>query len=428
MPERVVDALELVDVDIVHRELFARGDESQFLAQMLVEQGAVGQVGQRVVMSEMGDALLDAPALRDVLVCRHPAAVRERFVDDLDRATVGGVDHHRIAHMDVAQDPCDIRVHIAGERAGGAAVRNDVVEATAGSHYFGRQPVHLYVALIADHELLRGVEQQQALGHVVDGAVKTLLFQRQPFPRKAVLLKELAHDRDQDARDGERGRGGDRDQDADLLAPVHQCRRARRGSHHQDREVGQGTRGDQPVLAVDGTHEAAGEVIEPEDPLVLERTVLEISSHQFAGMGISGQQRAVPMQHRDPRAFAEHDGLEEFFEACRLDAASDHTHEFAVRSDDLAHDEDGPGSGDATVQWLDQDVGSIGIISKGPEIGAIGDVQFRDWPCRRRIDQIAFGIDDVDAASPCRAVPRSSSAASGGCPGRRGVCDSPLHW
>ncbi|MGY3111091.1 hypothetical protein ACVWW7_007718 [Bradyrhizobium sp. LM6.9] len=178
MPERVVDALELVDVDIVHRELFTRGDESQFLAQMLVEQGAVGQVGQRIVMSEMGDALLDAPALRDVLMCRHPAAVRERFVDDLDRATVGGVDHHRIAHMDVAQDPCDIRVHIAGERAGGAAVCNDVAEATAGSHDFGRQPVHLDVALIADHELLRGVEQQQALGHVVDGAVKTLLFQR----------------------------------------------------------------------------------------------------------------------------------------------------------------------------------------------------------------------------------------------------------
>ena len=51
MPERVIDALELVDVDVVHRELFVPGDESQFLAQVLVEHGAVGQVGQRVVMS-----------------------------------------------------------------------------------------------------------------------------------------------------------------------------------------------------------------------------------------------------------------------------------------------------------------------------------------------------------------------------------------
>ncbi|MGY3514349.1 hypothetical protein ACVIQY_007324 [Bradyrhizobium sp. USDA 3051] len=240
MPERVVDALELVDVDVVHRELFAAGDEIEFLTQMLVEHGAVGQVGQCVVMSEMGDALLDTPALRDVLMRRHPAAIRERFVHDLDRATVGGLDHHGIAHVDVAQDPCDILVRIAGERAGGFAVCNDVVKAAAGSHDFGRQPVHLDVALIADHELLRGVEQQQALGHVVDGAVETLLFQRQPFPRKTMLLQELANDRDQHARDGERGRGRDRDQDADLLAPVRQGRRARRGGHHQDREVRQG--------------------------------------------------------------------------------------------------------------------------------------------------------------------------------------------
>jgi len=77
---------------------------------------------------------------------------------------------------------------------------------------------------------------------------------------------------------------------------------------------------------------------------------------------------------------------------------SDHTHELAVRSDDLAHDQDGPGAGDATVEWLDQDIGSVGIVPESLEIGAIGNVHVRGRPCRRRIDQIALGIDDIDAA------------------------------
>jgi hypothetical protein len=92
MAERVVDALELVDVDVVHGELPAIRDRGESVPQMLVEHGAVGQVGQRVVMREMGDALLGAPALGDVLVCRYPAAVGQRLVDDLDRPSVGGVD------------------------------------------------------------------------------------------------------------------------------------------------------------------------------------------------------------------------------------------------------------------------------------------------------------------------------------------------
>ena len=91
MAERVVDALEFVDVDVdAPRAARRRRRMAQFLLQLLVEQGAVRQVGQRVVMGEMGDALLDAAALGDVLMGRDPAAVRERLVDDLDRAPVGG--------------------------------------------------------------------------------------------------------------------------------------------------------------------------------------------------------------------------------------------------------------------------------------------------------------------------------------------------
>ena len=104
------------------------------------------------------------------------------------------------------------------------------------------------------------------------------------------------------------------------------------------------------------------------------------------------------MQHRDGGAFAEHDGLEELLEIRRFDAPSDHAHELAVRSHDLAHDQDGPGAGDAAVHRLDQHVRRVGSYLESAKIGAIGDVHFGGRPCRRRVDQIAFGIDDVDAA------------------------------
>ena len=56
--ERVVDALEFVDVDVEHGKLPVRRDAGQFVLELFVEQRAVRQVGQRVVMGEVGDALL----------------------------------------------------------------------------------------------------------------------------------------------------------------------------------------------------------------------------------------------------------------------------------------------------------------------------------------------------------------------------------
>ena len=84
MSKRIVDALEFVDVDVEHRQLLAPRDASQLLLQLFVEQSPVRQVGQRVVMRQMPDLLLGEPALGDVLMCRHPSAIRQRFVRDLD--------------------------------------------------------------------------------------------------------------------------------------------------------------------------------------------------------------------------------------------------------------------------------------------------------------------------------------------------------
>ena len=92
MAERIVDALELVDVDVEDRERPALAQAPRASLQIAAQQHAVGQVGQRVVMRHMRDALVGADALGDVLVGRDPAAGCAGLVLDLDQAAVRGLD------------------------------------------------------------------------------------------------------------------------------------------------------------------------------------------------------------------------------------------------------------------------------------------------------------------------------------------------
>ena len=291
--ERIVDALEFVDVDIEHRQLPVRRGVGQFALEPFVEQGAVRQVGQRVVMGEVGDALLGAAAFGDVFMGRQPSAVRHRLVDDLDRASVGCRYDHGVAVRDVAQHHLDVLIDVADERAGFLAVGDHLAEAAARLHDFGRQAVHFEISLVADDEVLLGIEQQQALRHVVDGGVEALLLQRQPLLRRAVLMRKLADDEKQQGGDRQHGKSGDRDQDCDLLAPVGQCGRCRRRGDDQKRKVRQRARRDQPVLAVDRAGEAGRAVGQLEYLPLDGRTGLEVLADHLGHMRVTGEQRAV---------------------------------------------------------------------------------------------------------------------------------------
>ncbi len=66
MSERIVDALELVDVDIEQCELLALTGSLQLAFDLFAEQHPVRQIGQCVVMRKMRDLLVGAPALGDV--------------------------------------------------------------------------------------------------------------------------------------------------------------------------------------------------------------------------------------------------------------------------------------------------------------------------------------------------------------------------
>ena len=227
MAERIVDALEFVDVDIEHRQLPVRRDVEQFALEPFVEQRAVRQLGQRVVMGEVGDAFLGAPALGDIFMRCQPSAVRHRLVDDLNRASVGRRDDHGVTMGDVAHHQLDVLIDVADERAGILAMGDHLAEAAARLHDFGREAVHFEISPVADDEMLLRVEQQEALRHVVDGGVEALLLQRQPLLGGAVLVRKLADDKKQQRGNRQHRKSGDRDQDSDLLAPIGQCDRCR---------------------------------------------------------------------------------------------------------------------------------------------------------------------------------------------------------
>ena len=93
MAQRVVDRLEVVEVDAEHRgHLAALERRLRSLAISSRNCDAVGQVGQRIVARQMADARFLLALLGDVLVRRDPAAILHRMVLHHDGAAVELVD------------------------------------------------------------------------------------------------------------------------------------------------------------------------------------------------------------------------------------------------------------------------------------------------------------------------------------------------
>ena len=89
MSERIVDALEPVEIEAKHGELFAVTQPPQAFLQLFAEEHTVGQIGQLIVPRQMGDMRLSLLPLGNVLVDRDPAAVGGILVGDRDHAPVG---------------------------------------------------------------------------------------------------------------------------------------------------------------------------------------------------------------------------------------------------------------------------------------------------------------------------------------------------
>ena len=93
MAQRVVDVLEVVEIEQMDGHHVAALDARQRLFEPLVEQHAVGKAGERVVQRHVRDLGLRAALLGDVHVGRDEAAVVERRAPHIEDGAVGTLAH-----------------------------------------------------------------------------------------------------------------------------------------------------------------------------------------------------------------------------------------------------------------------------------------------------------------------------------------------
>ncbi len=356
---------------------------------MAAHQHAVGQVGQRVVMRHMRDALVGADAFGDVVVGREPAAGGTGLVLDLDQAAVRGLDDGALGSPGIAQNVVAIGRDVTVERAGVMAMLDHVAEIGAGLHHVGRQPVHLDVAPVADDQPLVLVEHQQALRHGVHRGVELLLLRGEP-------ARHLAEDQEQREHEQADRQHGDGDEEFCLRPPGRQRRVQRFGRDHDQRLAGQEARGDDAVLAVD----RAGELRRDEGALehrhLLARAVAKILSDHRVDMRNAREQLAILVVHRDRGFLAEPGRGEEGFELLRRNGPRHHAEEFAVGTGDAPREHDRSSVAEPAGHDLDLFLRGR-IVPEAIEIAAVGDRNIGDRPAPRRVDQHAVGIEHVGA-------------------------------
>ena len=113
MAERVVDLLEVVEIEAEKRETLAGfgGDEGG--ADALGEQGPVGEAGQGIVARHKGDLLLRLQPLGDVFVGGEPGAILKRPMEGYDETAIVHAEQLRdgLAPLDPRHDLVEERLH-----------------------------------------------------------------------------------------------------------------------------------------------------------------------------------------------------------------------------------------------------------------------------------------------------------------------------
>ena len=151
MPERIVDALELIEIEAQDRQTLTAFDAFELMFQPFAQQDAVGQIGQRVVARHMRDAPIGAQPLGDVLVGRQPSAARDRLARRPKCPAIGQM--HRVIERRLGRDALfksdDVFVGVVGKSSGLNALDEEVAQVAPGPRDFRQQSVHFDVACIA---------------------------------------------------------------------------------------------------------------------------------------------------------------------------------------------------------------------------------------------------------------------------------------
>ena len=95
MAKRIVDVLEVIEVETEHRKLIAAPDEPQGLFELFAEQRPVRQIGQRVMARHVRNLFLGRLPFGDVFEGGNPSAALHGLIDHAERTSAAT---HRLGH------------------------------------------------------------------------------------------------------------------------------------------------------------------------------------------------------------------------------------------------------------------------------------------------------------------------------------------
>ena len=169
MAKRIVDVLEVVEIETQHRKLIAAPDEPQGLFELFAEQRPVRQIGQRVMARHMGNLFLGRLPFGDVFERSNPSAALHGLIDHAERTSAAthrlghgpagfGVRHHRIEELIGIAVPFADCFHFPQDVNQQAALKRHA------------SPVHeVDVALVEQQDAALRIEHAKSLRHVGDG-------------------------------------------------------------------------------------------------------------------------------------------------------------------------------------------------------------------------------------------------------------------
>src|SRR3954468_5931599 len=162
MSVSVVGLFEAVEVNAQNGKFLARQHGTvERGPNSVIECRPVGQVGEGVMPRHVLDDRFGAPALRDGFVCSYPSTVCHRLVHDADRTSIYSP-LYCIAGFSLSQIPPGrgmILLAVAVKAPGVLMMVDEITKTAARFNNIKGQAIHLDIALIADDDLLRRVEQ-----------------------------------------------------------------------------------------------------------------------------------------------------------------------------------------------------------------------------------------------------------------------------
>ena len=171
MAQRIVDILEVVEIEVKNGQPLTAHDPFERLLEPLPKQHPVCEAGERVVMGHVDNLGIGLLAVADIFVGHDPSAIGHRALHDMDGASIAGMEigAGRLPPGNPPQDIAAILFDVFRQSAGFLAILNQFDQRALRFQAAAREPVHFEIAIVADDDLTASIHHHQALAHVVQG-------------------------------------------------------------------------------------------------------------------------------------------------------------------------------------------------------------------------------------------------------------------